>query len=176
MPGPYGWFADITDADDYFLNERLETEAWDDLDSLASAGAYKIKALMHAYNRLFYSPNWSLPDYAHATAAQLIILTKAQAEMAYYLGVHVLYGDEDRRKGIQAQGVIRAGIVQEDYLESMMDAVPIPPPVQDLLEPWSTSKPIALFNIDRRESMDATQKIPKNFDPFDIFDFNEDDY
>jgi hypothetical protein len=172
---PIGWFVDIAAADDYFLNERLETEAWDDLGPMASADLYKIKALMHAYNRLFYSPNWSLPDYAHATAAQLLILQKAQAEMAFYLAVHVLYGDEDRRKGIQAQGVIRAGIVQEDYLESMMDAVPIPPPVQDLLESWSTSKPIAIFNIDRREGMDATEKIPKDFDPFNIFN-DEDDY
>jgi hypothetical protein len=170
-----GWFDDIADADDYFLNERLETEAWDNLGSLASADLYKIKALMHAYNRLYYNSKWDLPIYANATAAELDILKKANAEMAYYLAVHVLYGDEDRRKGIQAQGVIKAGIVQEDYLESMMDAVPIPPPVQDLLEPWSTSKPVALFNIDRRESMDVNEKIPKHFDPFNIFS-DDDDY
>jgi hypothetical protein len=171
---PIGWFVDVPEADDYFLNERLETEAWDDLGPLASADLYKIKALMHAYNRLFYSPSFSLPLYADATAAQLIILQKAQAEMAYYLAVHVWQGDEDRRKGIQAQGVIRAGIVQEDYLEAMMLEVPIPAPVWDLLAPWSTDHAVYPFNLERREAGDIADKIPKDFDPFNVFD--SDDY
>lgn len=174
MPGPYGWFPDYTDADNYFLLERIETEAWDDLDPLASAGLYKIKALMHAYNRLFYSPAFSLPTYAAATAAQLVILQKAQAEMAYYMAVHIWQGDEDRRKGIQAQGVIRAGIVQEDYLEAMMLQVPIPAPVWDLLAPWSTDHAVYPFNLERREAGDIADKIPKDFDPFNVFD--SDDY
>lgn len=174
MPGPYGWFPDYTDADNYFLLERIETEAWDDLDPLASAGLYKIKALMHAYNRLYYSPNFSLPTYTTATAAQLVILQKAQAEMAYYMAVHIWQGDEDRRKGIQAQGVIRAGIVQEDYLEAMMLEVPIPAPVWDLLAGFTMGKGVYPFNIDRLEAGDIHEKIPENFDPFNLL--TDDDY
>jgi len=169
-----GWFDDIAEADDYFLNERLETEAWDDLGPLASADLYKIKALMHAYNRIYYDPRWDLPIYANATAAELVILKKANAEMAYYLAVHVWQGDEDRRKGIQAQGVIRAGIVQEAYLEAMMLEVPIPAPVIALLEAWSAGHAVYPFNLERREAGDITDKIPKDFDPFNIFD--SDDY
>lgn len=167
-----GWFDDIAEADDYFLNERIETEAWDNLGPMASADLYKIKALTHAYNRLYYDSRWDLPTYANAMAAELVILKKANAEMAYYLAVHVLYGDEDRRKGIQAQGVRHAGIVQEDYVEAMMIEVPIPALVWDLLSPWATDKAIYPFNLERAEAGDIKVNRPEDWDPFDPFDLD----
>jgi hypothetical protein len=56
----------------------------------------------------------------------------------------------------------------------MMGDVPIPPPVLDLLAAWSTDKGVYPFNIDRQEAGNIHNKIPENFDPFNIFP--DDDY
>lgn len=130
-----GWMATIAEADSYFEDERLITTAW---DALAGSGdTQKSKVLTQAYNRIFYSGLFDVPAYADATAAELIILKKAQAEMAYYLAVHA--ADEDRRKGIQAQGVTEAGIVKEKYAEGKLSDIPIPPIVAGILEDFSTA-------------------------------------
>lgn len=129
-----GWFATIDEADSYFEDERLITTAW---DALAGSGdTQKSKVLTQAYNRIFYSNLFDVPAYADATAAELVILQKAQAEMAYYLAVHA--ADEDRRKGIQAQGVTEAGIVKEKYADGSLSDIPIPPIVSGILEDFST--------------------------------------
>lgn len=139
-----GWFDDIDDADDYFEDERLETDAWDAL--LESTFAQKTKVLIQAYNRLYYDKEWELPTYAEATDAELIVLKKANGEMAYYLAIHL--ADEDRRKGLQAQGVTAAGVVKETYSghlasDNPLDLLklPIPPIVFHLLEPFRVIKP-----------------------------------
>lgn len=153
-----GWFIDLSEADSYFEDERLETRWWDELTSLSSSSLdLKTKALKMAYNRIFYHPEISIP--ASPTAAQLIVLKKAQAEMAYYLAEHSFGGDEDSRKGIQAQGVIKAGIVKEDYLESMIDRLPIPPFVLALLSPFIDDRKIFLFDLGRDEDLDVHEKI-----------------
>jgi len=146
-----GWFSDITDAEDYFGTERLETDAWDDLDS-----AQKPKVINQAYNRLYYDPQWILPTYAEATAAQLVKLRIANAEMAYYLAVHL--EGEDHRKGLQAQGTIEAGVVKEKYSEDMLTTVPVPPAVAALLDEFADAGPyIGAANIarDENEAVDA---------------------
>jgi len=130
-----GWFATVVEADAYFTDERLITTAWDALDG--SGDTLKSKVLTQAYNRLYYSGLFELPTEAEATAVQLVTLKKAQAEMAYYLAVHA--ADEDRRKGIQAQGVVKAGIVKEDYAEASLADIPIPPIVAGILEEYSTA-------------------------------------
>jgi hypothetical protein len=127
-----GWFDALATAESYFTSERLETTAWDGL----ATDAKKTKALTQAYNRIFYSNLFDVPAYADATAAELVILQKAQAEMAYYLAVHA--ADEDRRKGIQAQGVTEAGIVKEKYADGSLSDIPIPPIVSGILEDFST--------------------------------------
>lgn len=127
-----GWFDALSTAESYFTAERLNTTAWDAL----STDAKKTKALTQAYNRLYYSGLFELPTYAEASAAQLIVLQKAQAEMAYYLAQHL--ADEDRRKGIQAQGVTEAGIVKETYSEANLSDIPIPPLVAGILVDYST--------------------------------------
>lgn len=141
-----GWFIDMNDADSYFQIERLETEAWDDL---GSGTGMKDKVIVQAYNRLYYDARWELPTYAEASAIDLVRLRKANAEMAYYLAVHL--ADEDRRKGIQAQGVITAGIVKEEYSEAMLMATPVPPVVIDLLSPWSSEETFGAINLVRDE-------------------------
>ena len=130
---PIGYFTDMTEANDYFDDERLETECWDGLGS-GSGVPYKDKVLLNAYNRIYYDPRWQLPTYADASAAELVILKKAQAEMAYYLCIHL--EDEDRRKGIEAQGVIEAGIVKEKYDKDRLDDMSVPHFVIGLLYPW----------------------------------------
>lgn len=143
-----GYFADLADAEDYFGLERLESECWDDLGS-GSGGGLKDRVLINAYNRIFYDSRWSLPTYASASATALVRLRKANGEMAYYLCQHL--ADEDRRKGIQAQGVIEAGVVKEKYSEAKLDSIPVPPFVVELLSPWTTTKRFGAVKLDRDE-------------------------
>lgn len=122
-----GWFDDLDDAQDYFDTERLDQSAWTALDD----DKKQENVLTMAYNRIYYSAAYTVPTYAAATAAQLVVLKKVCGEMAYYLAVHL--NDEDKRKGIQAQGVIEAGIVKEVYDKDMLMEVPIPPVVHGWL-------------------------------------------
>ena len=129
MPGEIGYIT-LVEATAYFLT-RLSSSLWTGTDAVKTA------ALTTAYDRLFYSGLFSLPTLADATAAQLVILKKAQAEMAYYLLGHL--ADEDRRKGLQAQGVTQAGIVKEAYSEKDLMKLPIPPFVAAILEDFSAA-------------------------------------
>ena len=115
-----GWFDDLDDAQDYFDTERLISFAWTALDD----DKKQENVLTMGYNRIYYSDSYTVPTYADASAAQLIVLKKVCGEMAYYLAVHL--NDEDKRKGIQAQGVIEAGIVKEVYDRDMLKEIPIP--------------------------------------------------
>lgn len=125
-----GWVDDLADAEDYFTDERLETECWDDLDN-DSPYFQKNKVLLQAYNRIYYSKEFIVPTYAEAESDDLTVLRKAQCEMAYYLACHLQ--DEDRRKGIQAQAVVEAGVVKEKYAQGLLYDTPIPQFVRDLL-------------------------------------------
>ena len=140
-----GWFINLADANTYFLEERFATGSWDAItdDSL------KTKAINYAYNRLYHSPLWTLPTFAAAGAAELVVLRIVNGEMANYIIVHL--SDEDRRKGIQAQGVIDAGIEEEKYLKEYLDKLPVPAAVEDLLAPWLVAKHLHITNIDRDE-------------------------
>jgi len=152
-----GYFADLADAEDYFDLERLETECWDDL---LESGTFhqETKVILNAYNRLYYDTRWDLPTYITATAAELAILRIVNAEMAYYLACHM--SDEDRRKGIQAQGVIEAGIVKEKYSEGMLMALPVPPVVAAMLTPWLIPTSfISTANLARDEEESVKTKV-----------------
>jgi len=129
MSGEIGYLT-LAEANTYFTT-RLSSSAWTGSD------ATKTAALTTAYDRLFYSGLFDLPTLAEATAEQLVILKKAQCEMAYYLLLHL--ADEDRRKGLQAQGIIEAGIVKERYSEKDLADLPIPAFVSGLLDDYSTA-------------------------------------
>jgi len=151
-----GWCDDLTDAEDYFTLERFDTECWDDLGS-GSAGGLKEKALLMAYNRLYNDPRWELPTYAEASAADLVRLRVANCEMAYYLACHL--ADEDRRKGIQAQGVIEAGVVKEKYSEGWLEKSAVPPFVINTLAPWLIGKTFGAIDLDRDEDESVDTKV-----------------
>lgn len=138
-----GW-STLAEAEAYFANNRLETAEWDVL----STDDKKNKTLNFSYNRILYAKQFTIP--AAPTAAQLIKLKIAQQELAYYIAIHL--ADEDRRKGLQAQGVIKAGIIKEDYFEEWLDKLPFPPIVINILEPFSNEVEFAIMEIDRDEN------------------------
>ena len=153
-----GWFDTVAEAEAYFDEERLETTAWDALTE-ASGNLQRTKALKMAYNRLYYSGIKSLPTQANATAAQLVPLKKAQAEMAYYLAQHL--ADEDRRKGLHAQGVIVANVVKEMSAGAELAKLPIPPFVLALLSDFDdiTDTPLYVVDIDRDEDYTSAEDL-----------------
>ena len=150
-----GWFDDLANAELYFTTDRLVTTSWDAL----ATDALKTKAVINAYNRIFYDPRYAVPTYALATAAQLVILKIVNGEMAYYLAQHL--EDEDRRKGLQAQAVIEAGIVKEVYNKDDLMALPVPPMVDAMLEAegFTTEKAFGLVDIDRDEDESVGTKV-----------------
>lgn len=149
-----GWFDSLVNAKAYFTVERLVTKAWDDL----STDALKTKAVINAYNRIYYDPRYDVPTYGAATAAQLVILKKVNGEMAYYLAQHL--DDEDRRMGLRNQGVIKAGIVKEDYKDDSIE-LPVPPFIDALLddEGFVTEKAFGMVDIDRDEDKSVDEKV-----------------
>ena len=150
-----GWFDDLDDAKAYFTVERLVTTAWDALVVLGDPTA--TKAVINAYNRIYHDPRYSVPTYIDATAAQLVILKIVNGEMAYYLAQHL--EDEDRRQGLRAQGVTKAGIVQEEYKDLL--ELPVPPFVDALLdaEGFVIAKVFGMVNVDRDEDESVDEKV-----------------
>jgi hypothetical protein len=148
-----GWFDSLSNANEYFTNERLVTTAWDDLTD----DAKKEVAVKMAYNRIYYSPKYDVPTYAAATAAQLVILKKVNGEMAYYLAQHL--DDEDRRQGLRSQGVIKAGIVEEAYKDDV--ELPVPPFIDALLraEGFGAEKAFGMVDIARDEDESVDEKV-----------------
>lgn len=151
-----GWFDDLNDAKTYFTTERLIATAWNALLVLGDPTA--TKAVLNAYNRIYYDSRYDVPTYAAATPAQLVILKKVNGEMAYYLAQHM--EDEDRRMGLRTQGVIKAGIVKEDYKDNSLEA-PVPPLIDAMLEDagFTTGKAFGMTDIDRDEDESVNTKV-----------------
>ena len=152
MSGEIGYIS-VVDADLYF-STRLSANAWADI-APTSGDPIKTAALTTAYERLYFSGLFNLPLFLDATADQLVVLKKAQCELSLYMLIHL--ADEDRRKGLQAQGVTVAGIVKEQYSEADLNYLPIPPFVAGLLEEFSTAiiNPFYISKIDRDEDEDS---------------------
>jgi len=152
-----GWFDDLDDAKLYFTDERLVTTDWDAVvvrgDDIAT------KAVINAYNRIYYDPRYAVPTYADATAVQLVLLKKINGEMAYYLAQHL--EDEDRRKGLQAQATIEAGIVKEKYDKDKLGDLPVPPFVDAMLDEagFITEKAFGIVDTDRDEDESVNTKV-----------------
>ena len=141
-------WATIAIADTYFATRAGEAiTAWP-----ALVDATKQAYLTTSYNRIYYDSRWSIGS--SPTAVQLDILQKAQCELAWYFYIHI--NDEDRRKGIQAQGVIGANVVGETYDSGMLGAVPYPPFILSLLEGFSTYTPFGAMEIGRDENLEIT--------------------
>lgn len=129
MSGAIGWTT-LTEAEDYFAKERLESTYWDALVASSGTKDLKTAVLTQAYNRLRRSKDFTIPTTP--TADQIAALKEAQHETAYYLATHG--EDEDLRKGIQAQGVVQAGIEKESYAEASLYKLPLPPIVYEIME------------------------------------------
>jgi hypothetical protein len=155
-----GYFTDLAEAETYFSDERLETASWDALSDGTGSGTKdeKTAVLKQAYNRIIHCRDFSLPTPSDATAAQLTKLTQAQAETAYYLAQHLK--SEDTRKGLHAQGVVGAGVVKENYAESMLKTLPLPAIVYELLEEFETdTTPFFAADIDRDEDYSVDEDV-----------------
>jgi len=121
------YFINLADANAQIAARKFDTAPWDEIPTDAA----KLACLAQAYDRIYYSKEFILPTYAEASVADLVVLQKAQIEMAFYLAIHA--SDEDRRKGLQAQATVGAGIVKETYDKDKLYDTPIPPFVRDLL-------------------------------------------
>jgi hypothetical protein len=151
IPGTATGYLSISEANAYFLT-RLYSTAWTGTDAVKTA------ALTTAFDRLYYSDLFDLPLPAAATVDQLVVLKKAQCEMALYMLLHL--ADEDRRKGLQAQGVNQAGIVKETYEASYLSKVALPPIVYDLLEDMlDVETPFFITDLRRNEDKLANESV-----------------
>ena len=143
-----GWMTDNAQADTYFT-QRLSSTAW-----TTATEANQTASLWTAYYRLIDCADYNLETTTPTSAP----LRRAQCEMAIYMLKHL--SAEDHRLGIQAQGVIRAGIVQEDYKQEMK--LPIPAIVDEILDKAGlklASGGFAVASIGRDDSLDQDDKI-----------------
>lgn len=114
------------------------------------------KLLTRSWYRILYDPRWTIP--ASPGAADKAKLAYAQEMTAWYMHTHV--DDEDRRKGLQAQGVTQAGLVQETYDKDKAATIPLPPEAIGVLNSlFTTKKPFYAIDIDRREPVGADQDV-----------------
>jgi hypothetical protein len=151
-----GW-TDLTAANIFFSIKRLESTAWDAL-MVTSAKDEKSAVLRMAYDRLRFCRDFSIP--ATPTADQTERLQTAQCETAYYLAQHL--ASEDRRKGIQAQGVVGAGVVKETYAESNLSTIPLPPIVYEIMKEFNDALPFYVREVARDEN-EAVDKDVSEF-------------
>lgn len=121
----------VDDANDYMDSRFGSWEFWDDETN-------KQAALITAYKRIVDSGMFiNLPT----TIVQ--VMKDAQCEMALFLVAEG--GDILRRKSLQAQGVLTAGIAKEVYDASVRGQIPFPPEVLKLLSPYKGEANTNLF-------------------------------
>ena len=151
-----GWL-ELSAGNTYFVTRFGETD-WNALND-----DQKTAVLTTAYNRLRYCKEFDLPT--SPSTAEKLILADAQCEMAKYMMIHL--ADEDRRKGIQAQGVLNAGVVQEAYVGHLayddkmgLLKLPIPPIVYHILDGWYKHKTVfGAVNLERDEEESVNTKV-----------------
>lgn len=120
--GTNSW-ATLAYAETYFTTRLNADVFWNS----TVTDAKKEAALITAYEFLM-----GCGEYSIASDSSDVAVKKAQCEMALFLLQHL--ADMDARKGIQAQGVSQAGIVQETYDMSKVGEMPLPPIVKRLLK------------------------------------------
>jgi len=145
-----GWLT-VAEATTYF-STRLNSDLW-----TAATDANKTAALTTSWKRILYLKDYTIPS--SPTAAQEAILADAECELAYYMLIHL--EDEDRRKGLQAQGVTGAGVVKESYDKDKAGEIPVPPIVLQMLDSFATYKntPFYSVDIDRDEDEAVSEDV-----------------
>lgn len=120
--GTNSWIS-LADAEIYMASRYGADEFW-------TEDTNKVAALVTAYKKIVDSGVFSdLPDTANSN------MKDAQCEMALFIvceGADLL-----RRQGLQAQGVVGAGIVKETYDPKMRGQIAFPPEVLKLLEAYA---------------------------------------
>ena len=134
--GTNSWLTEAA-ANTYFESRIHGDDYWTNGES------DNIPSLITAYNWL-NAGSYSFPTTPIQT------MKDAQCEMALFLLQH--QPDLDLRMGLQAQGVIAAGVVKERYKNDNYVEMPIPPIVKKLLEGYSTERPVYLVNLARNEN------------------------
>jgi len=120
--GTNSWVT-VAEADIYMETRFGSWEFWTDETN-------KEAALVTAYNKIVNSGYFSdLPDTATTG------IKAAQCEMALFLCMEG--GDVLRRAGLQAQGVVQAGIAKETYDPDARGKLAFPPEVLALLKEYS---------------------------------------
>jgi hypothetical protein len=115
----------LAEAEAYMDSRFGSWEFWTD-------DANKEAALITAYKKIVNS-GWFADLPAPADATQN--MKDAQCEMALFLLMEG--GDLNRRAGLQAQGVIQAGIAHETYDPDARGRLAFPPEVQALLADYT---------------------------------------
>jgi hypothetical protein len=143
-----------------FFTTRYGCSAWATIIS-----DDQISLLTTAWNRILHDPRWTIP--ASPGAAEKAKLAYAQELTAWYMHTHI--EDEDRRKGLQAQGVIQSGLVQETYDRDRLDIIPLPAEALAVLnELFNDAKPFYAIDVDRREPVGANQDVSNIDDSLNV--------
>lgn len=139
--GTNSWVT-VAEADAYMDSRFGSWEFWDD-------DINKDAALITAYKKIKQSGFFdSLPDTADEN------MKDAQCEMALYLVMEG--GDLLRRSGLQAQGVVEAGIAKEKYDPAVRGKLSFPPEVMSLLKEYTNQDGSAFFfDLSRNDNEDV---------------------
>jgi len=125
----------LAEANTYFTTRLGCAAYW-------NTAASKEAALVTAFKQIIGS---GLFDISASATEQEI--KDAQCEMALFLLIH--QADMDARAGLQAQGVIKAGIVQEEYDPAAAGKPMIPANVMALLSAYTSVNPLFSAEITR---------------------------
>ena len=136
--GTNSWLTEAA-ADTYFSDRVGVTDYW-------KSGAEKSPALITAYNELNNSNKYTFPT----TATQ--VMKDAQCEYALHLLIHA--PDRAIREGLQAQNVVKAGVVKEEYLLPRT-SMNFPPLIMSMLQSYETETIGYIFDIERDEEQET---------------------
>jgi hypothetical protein len=125
-----------------------EAEANTYCDARLGASGYWANGAADNKLALITAYTWLNVKYALPVVGTTAI-KNAQCEYAIFLLQH--QPDLDLRMGLQAQGVVAAGVVKERYKDDNYIELPIPPIVQQLLGDYDTDRPVYLVNLERYE-------------------------
>ena len=140
----------VADATTYFATRYGAGDQW---GTSIPSETNKEAALITAYNQI-----QSCKLFEIGTVTQDV--KNAQCEQALFIIIHQT--DSDSRMGVQAQGVLAAGIVKETYKASSGGEIPISPIAKRMLETAGafTGRKLAyVMDIDRDEDEDADANV-----------------
>jgi len=134
----------LVNAETYFLSRLGSSSYW----SATVTDEIKKASLVTAFRHLTGMKDFSLP----ITGTPADIVQYAQCEQALFL--LVTQNELLSRKGLQAQGVVSAGVVKESYDKDMLGKIAISEITKEMLNAYFTSGGVYLMDIERDEDED----------------------